>query len=164
MIRRRKTAMIGRRKKRLPARLGTAVVEAAMVLPMTLLFMFGIIEYGRYVMTLQVMTSAARAGARYALSHIQPVVLNGVTYGNATTDVQNVVSTYLAGQSLGSQSVQVFESSTTGTNIGTWTSASAGESICVQITGNYVPIITKYLHLPTSIPVTIKSVTRVEST
>jgi len=148
----------------LRSRRGTAAVEAAMVLPMTLLFMFGIIEYGRYVMTLQIVTSAARAGARYALSHVQSVSLNGVTYGNATTDVQNVVNTYLAGQSLSSQSVQVFESSTTGTNTGTWTSATAGQSICVQITGNYIPIISKYLYLPTSIPVSVKSVTRVEST
>ena len=156
--------MIRRRKTRLPARRGTAAVEAAMVLPITLLFMFGIIEYGRYVMTMQIMTSAARAGARYALAHVQPVVLNGVTYGNATTDVQNVVNTYLAGQSLSSQNVQVFESTTTGQNIGAWTSAQAGQSICVQITGNYLPIISKYLYMPTSIPVTVQSVTRVEST
>ena len=155
---------IRRPKTRLPARRGTAAVEAAVVLPMTLLFMLGIFEYGRYVMTLQIMTSAARAGARYALSHTSPIVLNGVTYGNATTDVQNVVNTYLAGQSLSSQSVQVFESTTTGQNIGTWTSATAGQSICVQITGNYIPIISKYLYLPSSIPVSVQSVTRVEST
>ena len=156
--------MIRRRKTRLHPRRGTAAVEAAMVLPITLLFMFGIIEYGRYVMTMQIMTNAARAGARYALSHVQPVVLGGVTYGNATTDVQNVVNTALAGQSLSGQSVQVFESTTTGTNSGTWTSAQAGQSICVQITGNYIPIISKYLYLPTSIPVSVQSVTRVEST
>jgi Flp pilus assembly protein TadG len=156
--------LIRRHKTRLHARRGTAAVEAALVLPMTLLFMFGIIEYGRYVMTLQIMTSAARAGARYALTHVQPVVLGGVTYGNATTDVQNVVNTYLAGQSLSSQNIQVFESTTTGQNIGAWTSAQAGQSICVQITGNYIPIITKYLYLPSSIPVSVQSVTRVEST
>ena len=92
------------------------------------------------------------------------MVLNGVTYGNATTDVQNAVTTALAGQSLSGQSIQVFESSTTGQNLGTWTSAQAGQSVCVQITGNYIPIITKYLYLPTTIPVTVQSVTRVEST
>ena len=46
--------MIRRRKSRWHARRGTAAVEAALVLPITLLFMFGIIEYGRYVMTLQI--------------------------------------------------------------------------------------------------------------
>ncbi|HEX4145918.1 MAG TPA: TadE/TadG family type IV pilus assembly protein [Pirellulales bacterium] len=156
--------MIRHRKTRLHARRGTAAVEAAMVLPITLLFMFGIIEYGRYVMTLQIVTSAARAGARYALTHVQPVVLNGVTYGNATTDVQNVVNTYLAGQSLSSQNVQVFASTTTGQNTGAWTSAEAGQSICVEITGNYVPLITMYLYLPSSIPMSVESVVRVEST
>jgi len=145
-------------------RRGTATVEAALVLPMTLMFMLGIVEYGRYVMTMQIMTSAAQAGARYALSHISSVILNGVTYGNATSNVQTVVTNYLAGQSLSGQSIQVFESTTTGTNTGTWTSATAGQSICVQITGNYIPIISKYLYIPTSIPVTVQSVTRVEST
>jgi Flp pilus assembly protein TadG len=156
--------MIRHRRTRMHARRGTAAVEAALVLPVTLLFMFGIIEYGRYVMTLQILNAAARAGARYALSHVQPVVLNGVTYGNATSDVQNVVTTALAGQSLAGQSIQVFESTTTGTNIGAWTSAQAGQSVCVQITGNYIPIISRYLYLPATIPVTVRSVTRVEST
>ncbi len=156
--------MIRRRRTRLRARRGTAAVEAALVLPITLLFMCGIIEYGRYVMTLQILTSAARAGARYALSHVQSVNIGGVTYGNATSDVQNAVTTALAGQSLSAQSIQVFESSTTGQNTGAWTSAQAGQSICVQITGNYIPIISRYLSLPTSIPVTVQSVTRVEST
>ncbi len=156
--------MIRRCRNRSHNRRGTAAVEAALVLPMTLLFMFGIIEYGRYVMTMQILNSAARAGARYALSHVQPVILNGVTYTNTTAAVQGVVTTAMAGQSLSSQSIQVFESTTTGQNIGAWTSAQAGQSVCVQITGNYIPIISRYLYLPTLIPVTIQSVTRVEST
>ncbi len=128
--------MFRRRPVRSRARRGTAAVEAALVLPITLLFLFGIIEYGRYVMSMQVMTAAARAGARYALSHVSSVNLGGVTYGTTpTTDVQTVVTNALAGVSLASQSVQVFESTTTGTNIGAWTSARAGQSICVQITG-----------------------------
>ena len=114
-----------RRKNRLAARRGTAAVEAALVLPVTLLFLFGIIEYGRYVMTMQILNAAARAGARYALSHVQPIILNGVTYGNATSDVQNAVNTALTGQLLANQTVSVFESSSTGQNIGTWTSATS---------------------------------------
>ncbi len=56
-----------RRRKTRTARRGTAAVEAALVLPMTLLFLLGIIEYGRYVMTLQVVTNAARSGAALCL-------------------------------------------------------------------------------------------------
>jgi Flp pilus assembly protein TadG len=156
--------MIRRRLSRQPDRRGTAAVEAALVLPVTLLFLLGIVEYGRYVMTLQIMTNAARSGARYALTHVDSVTIAGVTYGNTTANVQTIVTNALAGQSLASQSVQVFQSSTTGTNIGTWTSAQAGQSVCVQITGNYIPIISRYLYLPATIPVSVKSVTRVEST
>jgi Flp pilus assembly protein TadG len=135
-----------------------------LVLPITLLFMAGIMEYGRYVMTMQIFTNAARTGARYALAHVQPVILNGVTYGNATSDVQNAINAVLAGQTLSAQSTQIYASDPLGNNIGAWTSASAGESICVQITGNYIPVIAKYLYLPTSIPVSVESVARVEST
>jgi len=144
------------------ARRGTAAVEAAFVLPMTLLFLFGIIEYGRYVMTLQVVTNAARSGARYALAHVNPVILAGVTYGNNTSDVQNVVTTAMGGQSLSSQSVQVFASDPLGNNLGSWNSATPGESVAVQITGNYLPMITAWLCLPASIPISIQSVARVE--
>jgi Flp pilus assembly protein TadG len=144
-------------------RRGTAAVEAALVLPMTLLFLLGITEYGRYVMTLQLMSNAARSGARYAAAHVSPVILGGVTYGNATSDVQNVVNTSLAGITLNSQNLQVFASDALGNNTGAWGTATPGESVCVQITGNYIPIVARYLYLPTSIPISIKSVTRAES-
>ncbi len=91
------------------------------------------------------------------------MILNGVTYGNATSDVQNVVTTALGGQSLSNQNVQVFASDALGNNLGAWTSATPGESVCVQITGNYIPIISQFLYLPTSIPISIQSVARVES-
>ena len=155
-------ALIRRRTTRTCHR-GTAAVEAALVLPITLLFLLGIVEYGRYVMTLQIMTNAARSGTRYALAHVSPVILNGVTYGNAVTDVQSVVNTALAGQALSNQNVQVFASDALGNNLGAWTSATPGESVCVQITGNYIPIISQYLYLSTSIPISIQSVARVES-
>jgi Flp pilus assembly protein TadG len=155
-------ALMSRRKTR-TARRGTAAVEAALVLPMTLLFLMGIIEYGRYVMTLQVVTNAARNGARYALAHVSPVILNGVTYGNGTSDVQNIVTTALGGQSLSGQNVQVFACDALGNNQGAWTSATPGGSICVQISGNYIPVISQFLYLPASIPVSVQSVARVES-
>jgi len=50
-----------------PKRRGAAVVETAMVLAVTILFLFGIIEYGRYTMFRQIIENAAREGARLAL-------------------------------------------------------------------------------------------------
>jgi Flp pilus assembly protein TadG len=70
------------------------VVEFAVVCPVFFLFLFGILEYSRYVMTLQVMTNAAREGARYA------VVTTNDANTNPTQDVQNWVSNYMAGQAV----------------------------------------------------------------
>jgi Flp pilus assembly protein TadG len=148
----------GRKQRR-----GATAVEAAMVLPIFLIFLFGIMEYGRYVMMRQVLTNAAREGARYTQIHTQPVTVAGVTAGNATSDVTNVVNRALAGQSLSGQSVQIYASDAQGNNLGTWTNAQAGQSVCVQITGNYRAILPQLLFMPTNIPVTARAVMRSES-
>ena len=48
-------------------RIGAAVVEFAVVAPIFILFVFGMIEYGRMVMVQQVLTNASREGARVAI-------------------------------------------------------------------------------------------------
>jgi Flp pilus assembly protein TadG len=70
------------------------IVEFAFVCPIFFLFLFGILEYSRFVMTLQVMTNAAREGARYA------VVTTNDSNANPTQDVQNWVYNYMAGQNV----------------------------------------------------------------
>lgn len=144
-------------------RRGGSAVEAALVLPVVITFLFGILEYGRYVMTLQVMTNAAREGAHYALTHTQPVTIAGTTYGNATTDVTNIINKSLGGQQLVGQNVQIYASDSLGNNIGSWNNAQVGESVCVKITGNYRVLMGTMLFLPTNIPVSLQSVMRSES-
>jgi Flp pilus assembly protein TadG len=65
-------------------RRGAAVVEFAIVAPLFFLLIFGMIEFGRMVMVQQILTNAAREGARKA-------VLDGST----TADVTNTVITHL---------------------------------------------------------------------
>jgi hypothetical protein len=48
---------------------GQALTEFALVVPFFLLVLYGIIEFGRYVYTVQVLNNAAREGARYAIVH-----------------------------------------------------------------------------------------------
>jgi Flp pilus assembly protein TadG len=74
-----KTAKSLRMKRR-----GAAAVEFAIVLPVFVILVFGMIEYGRMVMVQQVITNASREGARTA-------VLDGAT----TTSVQAAVTSYL---------------------------------------------------------------------
>ncbi len=67
-----------RRKKRR----GAAVVEFAIVAPVFFLLVFGMIEYGRMVMVQQILTNAAREGARQA-------VLDGSTVLEVETTVDD---------------------------------------------------------------------------
>ena len=48
---------------------GQALVEFALVAPIFFLVMFSIIEFGRYVYTVQILNEAAREGARFAIVH-----------------------------------------------------------------------------------------------
>ncbi len=58
--------MLTRYSRQTRPRRGAATVEFAVVLPVLLTFILGIIEFGRLVMVAQVSTNAARETARYA--------------------------------------------------------------------------------------------------
>ena len=75
-------------------RRAAAVLEFAAVLPVLLLFVLGIIEYGRLLMVAQVTTSASREGARYAVQ------------AESTPDsVDTYVRTYLTSASIPTDAV-----------------------------------------------------------
>jgi Flp pilus assembly protein TadG len=59
---------------------GSAVVEFALVLPILLLIVFGIINFGVLLYNQSVITNAAREGARWAAIHSSAV------YGNTCTN------------------------------------------------------------------------------
>jgi len=77
-------------------RRATAAVEFAVVAPVFLLLVFGMIEYGRMVMVYQVLTNASREGARVA-------VLDGATNASVTS----TVNTYLSNGTITGADVQV---------------------------------------------------------
>jgi Flp pilus assembly protein TadG len=149
--------------RRRSKRRGSVLVGASLVLPIYLVFMLGLFDYGRYLMMLHLTTNATREGARYALTHTQPVTVQNVTAGNATTDVTAIVTAAMGGQSLTGQTVQVYGSNSTGTNSGTWIDTPAGGSICVKISGTFAFVTPKMLGLPNTIAVSAQSVVRCES-
>lgn len=67
------------------ARRGASAVEFAIVAPVFFLLVLGIIEFGRMVMVQQVITNAAREGARIA-------VLDSATPGRVTTRVTDYLT------------------------------------------------------------------------
>ncbi len=95
-------------------RLGAAVVEFAVVAPVFFAMVFGMIEFGRVVMVQQVLTNAAREGARVA-------VLDGSTSGQVTTTVTD----YLSNASISGSTATVSPS--------TLTASSAGDPITVTV-------------------------------
>ena len=66
-------------------RRGTSAVEFAIVAPLFFMMVFGMIEVGRMVMVQQIITNAAREGARVA-------VVDGATSTGVTTAVNNYLT------------------------------------------------------------------------
>lgn len=77
------------KRSRATCRRGAAMVEFALVLPVFLLIVFGIIEIGRGVMVQQIITNGAREGARRA-----------VVPGATDAKVEQVLDNYLSGTSV----------------------------------------------------------------
>jgi len=63
------TSLSAKRKKHLRKTSGQAVVEFALTLLLVLTLIFGIIEIGKLFMNAEALADAARAGARYAVTH-----------------------------------------------------------------------------------------------
>ena len=90
----------GRKKRR-----GAAAVEFAIVAPVFLIMIFGLIEFGRLVMVQQVITNASREGAR-----------NGILDGATTSNVQSIVGNYLETAAISGATVTVTPSPPSFTN------------------------------------------------
>ena len=97
-----------------PGRHGAAAVEFAVVAPVFFVFVFGMIEFGRMVMVQQILTNAAREGARVA-------ILPGAT----TSQVQTTATNYLTAGAVSGASVTV--------NPDPPSSASFGSSVTVTV-------------------------------
>ena len=156
------TNLLKRRRSR--RRAGAAIVEAAFVLPIVLLFIMGLFEYGRYYLMIHICENAVSAGAAYACKHTSPIVISGGTCGCGVSDVTNIVNSNLGTQQLSNASVNVYCSDSSGTsNLGSFTNASVGQYVCVQLTGSYTFIPASMLGLPTTKTETFTAVRRSEA-
>jgi Flp pilus assembly protein TadG len=122
-------------------RRAASLVEFAVVAQIFFMLLFGIVEYSRFLFTIQMVNNAAREGARYAVVNTTEVT---------TAQIQSYVDAYLMGQGA-TQFVSYSPSSNitvymadpvTGANLGgAWQDAGWGTGIGVQITGTYQPIV-----------------------
>jgi len=95
---------------------GTALIEMAFTLPLLLLISIGIIEFGRAFQTWQILTNAAREGARVAVlpgisdsmvtARVQEYIQAGVLDPNVTPTItiqRNATISYGSGTATGSK-------------------------------------------------------------
>jgi Flp pilus assembly protein TadG len=107
--------------RRLKSERGAAIIETALTLPIVFLVSVGIFEFGRAYQTWQVITNAAREGARVA-------VLSGMSNGDVETRVRSYMS---SGQLSGASSAGVTVNRNASLPIGTVTATAS------QVTVNY---------------------------
>ena len=84
------------RKPRRSDRRGASVVEFAVVAPVFIVLVFGMIEFGRMIMVQQLLTNAAREGARTA-----------VIGDSNTNQVKSIVENYLDDTSVDKDAITV---------------------------------------------------------
>jgi Flp pilus assembly protein TadG len=126
------------RQAREQRRWGAAAVETALVMLPVTMFIFGVFEYGRFLMVWNVLNNAAREGCRYAL-------VNN-TAATITTDVQNVVTTRMAGQIA---TFKTFTVTVSGSHLGVSTPVNnlfPGDLVTVTVSGqfkfmNVIPVV-----------------------
>src|SRR5271167_531033 len=117
------------RKHRRNRRWGAAAVETALVMLPMIMFLCGVFEYGRLLMVWNVVNNAAREGCRYALANN--------TASTIVTDVQNIVTTRMAGQTA-AFNTGTFSITVSGTHLGTSTTVTnllPGDLVTVAISG-----------------------------
>ena len=84
--------------KRLNNQRGTALLETAITIPIVLLICVGIFEFGRAYQTFQVLTNAAREGARVSIimsnsdQQVQDAVKNYLTNGRLSNPASAVIT------------------------------------------------------------------------
>jgi Flp pilus assembly protein TadG len=136
----------------------TSTVQTALMLPVCLLVMLGVFEYGRYSMVRNILTEAAREGARYASVN---------TATGTTAGVQSVVTNYLANQQsqLANLVTQVYAADANGNQLTgvTWNNAPFGDTVAVQIDGDYKPILPVFLNMPSITHLTVVSIVNCEA-
>ena len=102
---------------------GAVVVEFALVLPVFLLLIFGMIEFGRAVMVQQILVNASREGARQA-------VLDGST----VAEVDNRVDAYLSAAVINGATT---EYAVNGISVADPSVAGFGEAVTVRVSVSY---------------------------
>ena len=129
---------------------GQALVEMAIILPLLLLLVIGIFEFGRAMYTKNTLTHAARAGARTAV--VTPNLAPDTSYTGCSSTDPVIQSTCQGLDTLDknniSISVQVFSPGATTPKVG---NAAPGDSAKVTVTLSGFSSVVPIIPLPTTL-------------
>jgi Flp pilus assembly protein TadG len=136
-------------------RSGATIVEAALVLALFLMFLFGLFEYTRYLLVHQLLANAARDGVRYASTNVDKsnsfltVDEGGKT--NITTYVRGEcksADTWIDGFAVNvwpCDNTQLMNMTTpviqAKSGYTSWNQATFTERLALEITGTYRPVL-----------------------
>lgn len=125
------------------ARRGAALVEFALVVPVLLLLLLGVIDFGRGWSALGVLSNAAREGARYGAAN--PLDLQTIQDHAITEALGSGIKVYREGES----SVEVFKTAAgqPDTPFSETDEPRAGDPIRVRVTYRYQPFFASLLGL-----------------
>jgi Flp pilus assembly protein TadG len=149
---------------------GLTVVEAALVMGVFLMLLFGLFEYCRFLMVLHVANNAARDGARYAVVNGgRPDTFDATDYTDPAGTVYPSVTRYTNARmggihkTMADYRVEVFACDPAALGQtppvvrqkpgATWNQAAFGERVAVRITGKYRPITPVLLVMPDEVEV-----------
>ena len=87
-------------KRELKDQRGASVVEFALILPLLVVLIFGIIEFSLYLYNKAIVTNASREGGRAGIvarwdTNVTPATYNPLTTGEIQTVVNNYLSNFL---------------------------------------------------------------------
>jgi Flp pilus assembly protein TadG len=126
----------------------------ALVMMIFFTLILGFFEYSRFMMLRQLMQNAAREGARQAVVNTDTLT---------TANVQAIVTKYLVNVPLTGLNIQVYETDSSGNNIGVWTNSPFGTGVAVQVDANSSIILPTSGWAPGSFHFSVKSIMRCEA-
>ncbi len=127
---------------------GAVAAEFALLLPVLLTILFGIIEFGMIMYGREVVTNASREGARAGIVQVSPKPTSG--------DITTIATNYLTGTGINLSDVTISVAGAGG---------SSPATVTVTATYNYpwlIPYIPTVLGLPSPLPITMSTTMRHE--
>lgn len=142
---------------KLNLRKGSAIVEMAAVSIIFFMFLFGILEYCRFLFVRQVIDNATREGARYAVVRTMDDDVEARTIETVRKRCEGIEN------SLSDLTISVYRSDENGAPSGPANATEFGDFITVQIDGDYEPIVPSLLFLNQKLRLSAKTLMNSEA-